>query len=96
MQFALRSHQLAAKATDAGEFKNEIIPTWGRDEAGRKVLLTTDQCIRRDSSLESLSALAAGVQSRWGIGDGGQQLADQRGSGRPARSCRRKRPVSWD
>ena len=55
--FALRSHQLAAKATDAGEFKNEIIPTWGRDEAGRKVLLTTDQCIRRESSLESLSAL---------------------------------------
>jgi acetyl-CoA acyltransferase len=56
--FALRSHQLATKATDAGEFKNEIIPTWGRDDAGRKVLLTTDQCIRRDSSLESLAALA--------------------------------------
>src|SRR5215831_8471313 len=43
-QFALRSHELAAKATDAGEFKNEIIPTWGRDDAGKKVLLTTDQC----------------------------------------------------
>jgi acetyl-CoA acyltransferase len=56
-EYALRSHQLAAKATDAGEFKNEIVPTWGRDESGRKVLLTTDQCIRRDSSLESLSAL---------------------------------------
>jgi acetyl-CoA acyltransferase len=56
--FALRSHQLAARATDAGEFKNEIIPTWGRDECGRKTLLTIDQCIRRDSSLESLAALA--------------------------------------
>jgi acetyl-CoA acyltransferase len=56
--FALRSHQLATKATDAGEFNNEIIPTWGRDDTGRKVLLTTDQCIRRDSSIESLSALA--------------------------------------
>jgi acetyl-CoA acyltransferase len=56
--FALRSHQLAARATDAGEFKNEIIPTWGRDEAGRKVLLTADQCIRRDTSAESLAALA--------------------------------------
>jgi acetyl-CoA acyltransferase len=56
-EFALRSHQLATKATDAGEFKNEIIPTWGRDDAGRKVLLTSDQCIRRDSSAESLSAL---------------------------------------
>jgi len=56
-EFALRSHQLAAKATEAGEFKNEIIPTWGRDEAGHKVLLTTDQCIRGDSSLESLASL---------------------------------------
>jgi acetyl-CoA acyltransferase len=56
-EFALRSHQLAAKATESGEFKNEVIPTWGRDESGHKVLLTTDQCIRRDSSLETLAAL---------------------------------------
>jgi acetyl-CoA acyltransferase len=55
--FALRSHQLAAKATDSGEFKNEIVPTWGRDESGQKVLLTTDQCIRRDTSAESLASL---------------------------------------
>jgi acetyl-CoA acyltransferase len=56
-EFALRSHQLAAKATDAGEFYNEIIPTWGRDDSGHKVLLATDQCIRRDSSLEALANL---------------------------------------
>jgi acetyl-CoA acyltransferase len=55
--FALRSHTLAAAATDKGEFGAEIIPTWGRDGTGRKVLLTTDQCIRRDTSLESLGAL---------------------------------------
>jgi acetyl-CoA acyltransferase len=56
-EYALRSHQLAATATDQGEFRDEIVPTWGRDESGRKVLLTTDQCIRRDSSLEALGAL---------------------------------------
>ena len=56
-EFALRSHQLAAKATDAGEFRAEVVPTWGRDDAGRKVLLTDDQCIRRDTSLEALSGL---------------------------------------
>ncbi len=56
-EYALRSHRLAAKATDAGEFSKEIIPTWGRDDAGRKVLLTTDQCIRRETSAESLAAL---------------------------------------
>jgi acetyl-CoA acyltransferase len=57
-EFALRSHQLAAAATEKGEFKDEVIPTWGRDEAGHKVLLTADQCIRRDTSMEALSALA--------------------------------------
>jgi acetyl-CoA acyltransferase len=55
--FALRSHQLAAAATDKGEFAAEIVPTWGRDETGRKVLLAADQCIRRDTSLEALAAL---------------------------------------
>ena len=56
-EFALRSHRLAAEATDTGMFADEVIPTWGRDEAGHKILLTQDQCIRRDTSLESLAAL---------------------------------------
>jgi acetyl-CoA acyltransferase len=56
-EFALRSHQLAATATSAGQFADEIIPTWGRDEAGHKVLLATDQCIRRETSLEALGSL---------------------------------------
>jgi acetyl-CoA acyltransferase len=56
-EFALRSHQKAAQATDSGAFKQEIVPTWGRDEQGRRVLITEDQCIRRDTSLDSLGAL---------------------------------------
>src|SRR6266852_5398949 len=56
-EFALRSHQRAAAATDSGAFAKEVIPTWGRDEEGRKKLLTEDQCIRRDTSLEALGAL---------------------------------------
>lgn len=55
--FALRSHQLAAQATDSGAFAREIIPTWGRDEDGRKKLIQEDQCIRRDSTLDALAAL---------------------------------------
>src|SRR5205823_3454911 len=31
-EFALRSHQRAAQATDSGAFANEVIPTWGRDD----------------------------------------------------------------
>src|SRR5438270_5687927 len=56
-EFALRSHQRAAKATDSGEFSREIVPTWGRDEEGRRKIMTEDEGIRRDSSLEALSAL---------------------------------------
>lgn len=55
--FALRSHQLAAAASDAARFNAEIVATWGRDDEGRRVLLTQDQCIRRDTSLEKLAAL---------------------------------------
>jgi len=56
-EYALRSHETAAAATDSGHFEDEIIPTWGRDQNGRKVKLTQDQCIRRDTSLETLAAL---------------------------------------
>jgi acetyl-CoA acyltransferase len=56
-EFALRSHHLAAKASDTGEFDKEIVPTWGRDEQGRKTLLSEDQCIRRDTSKEALGSL---------------------------------------
>jgi acetyl-CoA acyltransferase len=56
-EFALRSHQRAGQATDSGAFAAEVIPTWGRDEEGRRKVLTEDQCIRRDTSLEALGAL---------------------------------------
>ena len=56
-EFALRSHRRAAEATDGGLFSKEIIPTWGRDEEGRRKIMHEDQCIRRDTSLEALEAL---------------------------------------
>lgn len=56
-EFALASHQKATAATDAGEFAGEIIPVWGRDEAGARALIREDQCIRRDSTLAALAAL---------------------------------------
>ena len=56
-EFALHSHQKAAAATEAGEFNKEIIPVWGRNEAGLGEMVTVDQCIRPDTSLEALSGL---------------------------------------
>jgi acetyl-CoA acyltransferase len=56
-EFALRSHLRAAEATESGAFAREVVPTWGRDEEGRRKLLTVDQSIRPDTSLEALAAL---------------------------------------
>jgi acetyl-CoA acyltransferase len=56
-EFALASHRKAAAATDAGEFVSEIIPVWGRDEAGDRTLIREDQCIRRDTTLAALAEL---------------------------------------
>jgi acetyl-CoA acyltransferase len=51
-ELGLRSHQLAARATDEGRFEREIIPM---DVDGQT--LSSDQGIRRDTSLEALAAL---------------------------------------
>jgi len=56
-EFAARSHKLAAAATDSGKFKGEAIPLWGRLEDGTKSIITEDQCIRRDTSVEGLAKL---------------------------------------
>ncbi|PQO41857.1 acetyl-CoA C-acyltransferase FadA [Blastopirellula marina] len=56
-EFALASHQKAIAAQDTGKFNQEIIPTHGRDEAGQRKLLTADQCVRDDTSMEALAAL---------------------------------------
>jgi acetyl-CoA C-acetyltransferase len=49
-EFALRSHQRAAAAIDAGHFDREIAPLGE---------VTTDTCPRRDTSLEKMAALPA-------------------------------------
>lgn len=56
-EFALASHMKAAAAHEKGEFEREIVPVWGRDEAGERVLVTVDQCVRPDTSLEQLAKL---------------------------------------
>ena len=58
-EFSYRSHRLAAEATKSGAFKSEIAPTWGRDDAGRKVQISQDQGIRYDCTVEGLSQLPA-------------------------------------
>ena len=42
----------------AGAFTKELIPVYGRDEAGNRILVDRDQCVRADTSMEALAALA--------------------------------------
>ena len=57
--FALESHRRASAATKAGEFGREILPTAVRDENGNDTteILTEDQGIRHDASLEKMASL---------------------------------------
>lgn len=63
-EFALRSHQLAAKAQEYGSFSNEIVPIEveevyieNDERKTRKFTVTEDDGIRRDTSLEALGSL---------------------------------------
>ncbi|MDX7424726.1 acetyl-CoA C-acyltransferase FadA [Providencia sp. CIM-Carb-044] len=55
--FALRSHQLAALATEKGKFNNEIVPINGHDATGNLISVNYDEVIRFDASLQGLAAL---------------------------------------
>jgi acetyl-CoA acyltransferase len=56
-KFSVRSHQRAAAAHAKGEFKSEIVPVWGKNDNGERVLVEVDQCVRPDCSMEGLAAL---------------------------------------
>src|SRR5262245_6077361 len=64
-EFALRSHQRAAAAYDAGKFKSEIVPikvedvVMGADGKPQQVNVTfdTDEHLRRDTTKEALAKL---------------------------------------
>ena len=56
-EFALRSHQRAVAAQEAGRFDDEIVPVEVTDRHGDVAMVDRDEHPRADSSLESLSRL---------------------------------------
>lgn len=56
-QFAARSHQRAWAATEAGHFKNEIVPTSGHDADGVLKRFDFDEVIRPETTVEGLASL---------------------------------------
>lgn len=56
-EFALHSHQKAIATIDARKFAVEIIPVEIPGKKGQVTIVDTDECPRRDTSLEVLSSL---------------------------------------
>jgi acetyl-CoA C-acetyltransferase len=56
-EYAARSHHKAAKATDAGLFKDEIVPISIPQRHGSPAIVDRDEPIRPDTTVEALSAL---------------------------------------
>lgn len=55
--FSARSHRLAAAAREAGKFEREIIPVLGHDETGIPFMVSQDETIRPETTVEGLAQL---------------------------------------
>jgi acetyl-CoA C-acetyltransferase len=55
--YAARSHQKAARASDEGAFKDEILPIVIPQKKGNPLVIERDEGIRADTTVESLAAL---------------------------------------
>ncbi|MGI9294353.1 MAG: acetyl-CoA C-acyltransferase FadA [Pseudomonadales bacterium] len=64
--FGMRSHQRAAAARAEGRFDAEIIPMEGVDENGFKKLITEDETIRPETSMEKLAQLPPAFNPKGG------------------------------
>jgi len=61
-RFALESHRRAAAATEAGRFRDEIVPIEVPQRKGAPVLIDRDEPIRPDTTLEALAKLKPAFQ----------------------------------
>ena len=74
-QFALNSHQRAHRANVEGEFKDEIVPVEGVNDAGFARMCAADEVVRADASLEALGALRPAFNPRGGTVTAGNSSA---------------------
>lgn len=56
-EFAYRSHSLAAEARESGRFAEEIVGVETKHRKGKTMVVTRDEHIRADATLETLAAL---------------------------------------
>ena len=65
-EFALASHQKAAKAQEAGLFDAEIAPVSVQQRKGEPAVFAVDECVRPDASLAAMAKLKPSFRSENG------------------------------
>ncbi|GAA0794261.1 acetyl-CoA C-acyltransferase FadA [Marinobacterium sediminicola] len=73
--FAARSHQLAHQAALEGRWDREILPLQGHDKNGFKRLVTRDEVIRPETTVETLAALKPAFMPKGGTVTAGSSSA---------------------
>ena len=58
-EFAKESHRKAAEAQSKGLFNDEIVPVMGHDESGVPMLITSDEVVRPETTVDTLAKLPA-------------------------------------
>ncbi len=78
--FSKTSHEMAVKAQDAGWFEDQIIPVSAHDDEGNEILVTMDEGMRRNVSMEALGTLEARFMENGRVTAGNaSQVADGAG-----------------
>ena len=65
VDLAVASHQKAAHAMAEGYFKNEIIPTRGKDKEGNEIEVTADETVRPETTAEKIKSLPPVSGTQW-------------------------------
>ncbi len=73
--FAARSHQRAHQAALEGRWDNEILPLEGHDKQGFKSLVTRDEVIRPETTVETLAGLKPAFMPKGGTVTAGSSSA---------------------
>lgn len=73
--FAARSHQRAHQAALEGRWDNEILPIEGHDKQGFKRLVTQDEVIRPETTIETLAGLRPAFMPKGGTVTAGSSSA---------------------
>jgi acetyl-CoA acyltransferase len=66
-EFALASHQKAAKAHEGGCFEDEIVPMEVTYEDGSTQTISMDQCVRGDTTLEKMATMQPAFKPDGGV-----------------------------